>query len=636
MLRYMSHFRAVHRGQFFTTMRTTAVRKLRPESWGFLCPVHTPDGGPCGLLCHLAAQCRLVCESGGAEDEDGPLRSRLVALLLALGVEANPAAGSLPVVLDGMVVGGAPEALCDSIAASLRTFKAQARAAETGGGGHANADVAVPPHLEVAWIKPIPNTAGAGVSMHPYAGLFVFACHSRMTRPVLQEGSEAVEMISPLEQVFLHVAVVDDDVVEGQTTHREIDPCYMLSEVASLTPFCDNNQSPRNMYQCQMGKQTMGQPSHALSHRVDNKMYRLLVPQAPLVRTRQHAAYGLDDYAQGTNAVVAVISYTGFDMEDAMILNKSSYERGFAHASVYKNIKVDLGDEAERLSRSGRGQPSLVFGKAPGAGRDAEGEAAAATPAAKAAVAARNAKAEQAATHIMDDGFPAIGTLLREGDAMCTARDEGNGEMHAMKFKDSEPAYVERVTRLGASDDLLGGKQPYNKGGGGDNRATVTLRYTRNPIIGDKFSSRHGQKGVLSVLWPQEDMPFCESSGITPDIIINPHAFPSRMTIGMLIESMAGKAGACHGIFQDATPFQFNEKNRADDYFGEQLAAAGCVRKEKRKKEKKEREKSAAAASAAPRPPPQTFVARSAFPKLLVQTVWHNEMSRLCELAPAP
>ena len=105
-------------------------------------------------------------------------------------------------------------------------------------------------------------------------------------------------------------------------------------------------------------------------------------------------------------------------------------------------------------------------------------------------------------------------------------------------------------------------------------RIHVTLRVPRPPVIGDKFSSRHGQKGVISQKWPSVDMPYSES-GIIPDVIINPHAFPSRMTIGMFIESIAGKAGALHGISQDATPFKFNEENAASDFFGEQLAQAG-------------------------------------------------------------
>jgi len=113
----------------------------------------------------------------------------------------------------------------------------------------------------------------------------------------------------------------------------------------------------------------------------------------------------------------------------------------------------------------------------------------------------------------------------------------------------------------------------------GIRKVSIKLRFQRNPVVGDNFSSRHGQKGVMSVLWPQADMPFTES-GMCPDILINPHAFPSRMTIGMMVESMAGKAGALHGKYQDATPFQFHEGNSKNDkmaihHFGEQLKAAG-------------------------------------------------------------
>jgi len=131
--------------------------------------------------------------------------------------------------------------------------------------------------------------------------------------------------------------------------------------------------------------------------------------------------------------------------------------------------------------------------------------------------------------------------------------------------KETEMAYVDAVRIIG-----FNGMQQEAL----EYRVSLTLRFPRNPVIGDKFSSRHGQKGVLSVLWPESDMPFSES-GFTPDLIINPHAFPSRMTIGMLVESMAGKCAALSGCTLDGTPFAFHEKIRLLDYLGSQLCAAG-------------------------------------------------------------
>jgi DNA-directed RNA polymerase I subunit RPA2 len=531
-LRYCAHFRSVHRGQFFLEMKTTAVRKLLPDQWGFLCPVHTPDGGPCGLLSHLALKCSVLAS---AAETNGKEMVNLSDLLVSLGVAPVGAGGEvgdgrilsthshLPVCLDGKVIGSAPAKRCRTIASHLRTLKVAAIPT-------------VPPTLEVAMIPP-------GNSGGPYPGLYLFLGAARLVRPVLHRASGRTEYIGPMEQPFMDIACLEIDIREGITTHQELDPTNMLSLVASLTPFSDYNQSPRNMYQCQMGKQTMGTPVHSLPYRSDNKLYKLQNPQAPVVQTKRHGEFKMDEYPNGTNAVVAVLSYTGFDMEDAMIINKGAYERGFGHASVYKTLQVDLAEEAKRAgvsTKNGESSRMRFSNKIDHTG----------------SVRYKN---------LGLDGLPEVGTFVEKGDPLYCVVDELNGKDTVVRHKEKERAYIQSVRSLGCE----GGKV-------GENKASVTLRFNRNPVIGDKFSSRHGQKGVLSIVWPQEDMPFSES-GITPDVIINPHAFPSRMTIGMLIESMAGKSGALHGMFQEGTPFSFHESGDklAIDYFGEQLQKAG-------------------------------------------------------------
>lgn len=228
-------------------------------------------------------------------------------------------------------------------------------------------------------------------------------------------------------------------------------------------------------------------------------------------------------------------------MEDAMILSKTSYERGFGHASVYKTMLVDLAEETKMAGASSSGTEARVR-----FGNKVDGD-------------------KFVYENLQEDGFPQIGERITEGDPLYCVIDTISGKERVKKHKEREVAYVQSVRKLGS-----------DSGKPAEDLASITLRFPRNPVIGDKFSSRHGQKGVLSILWPQEDMPFSES-GISPDVIINPHAFPSRMTIGMLVESMAGKAGSLHGCYQDATPFTFHESGDkvSIDYFGEELQAAG-------------------------------------------------------------
>ncbi|EDV29396.1 uncharacterized protein TRIADDRAFT_51662 [Trichoplax adhaerens] len=469
-MRFVSHFRSVHRGSFFTEMRTTAVRKLLPEAWGFLCPVHTPDGAPCGLLNHLAASCKVVTKMSDT--------TKLVSTLYELGMLSlsDPLieySSAHVVILDGKIVGYIQKEIGKEIADKLRYLKIN------------NMDM-VDPSTEIALVHD-------GIS-GLYNGLYLFTSPARMIRPVTNLRLQKQEMIGTFEQVFMDICITAEEAYAEVTTHQELSPCSMLSALARLTPFSDFNQSPRNMYQCQMGKQTMGTPIQSFKYRSDNKLYRI----------------------------------QGYDMEDAMILNKSSVERGFAHATIYKSEVINLNSKtADGLE---------IFGQTPGT-TDSD--------------------------NIDLDGLPKIGSILNSGDPYYCTLNLSTSQCVVHYYRGQEQGIVDDVKLLGSDS----GRKPLQ-------RICVKFRIERNPIIGDKFSSRHGQKGVCSQLWPIENMPFTES-GMTPDILFNPHGFPSRMTIGMMIESMAGKSASLHGLCHDATPFQFSEKVSAVDYFGKYLEKAG-------------------------------------------------------------
>ncbi|XP_061894629.1 DNA-directed RNA polymerase I subunit RPA2 isoform X2 [Entelurus aequoreus] len=229
-IRYLSHFRCVHRGAAFAKMRTTSVRKLLPESWGFLCPVHTPDGEPCGLMNHMTASCEIVTRSLPT--------LTLPALLCSLGVTpmdgvpGRAYSDCYPVVLDGAVVGWVEAELAPGVVDSLRTFKVLK-------------EKKVHPWTEIVLI---PQTKKASL----YPGLFLFTTPCRMVRPVHNVTLGQPELIGTFEQLYINVGVMEEEVEPGVTTHQELFPHSMLSVVANFIPYSDHNQSPRNMYQCQM------------------------------------------------------------------------------------------------------------------------------------------------------------------------------------------------------------------------------------------------------------------------------------------------------------------------------------------------------------------------------------------------
>jgi DNA-directed RNA polymerase I subunit RPA2 len=191
-----------------------------------------------------------------------------------------------------------------------------------------------------------------------------------------------------------------------------------------------------------MGKQTMGTPSTAIAHRTDNKLYRLQTPQTPIVRPlKPHSDYAMDAFPNGTNAVVAVISYTGYDMEDAMILNKSAHERGFGYGTVFKSMIVDLLDQkgAQKLAK----EPNLHFG----IGRDIKPKPPPSEGAMK--------EVDPVFDYIDLDGLPLVGINVSAGDYIAAYTDDVTRRTSFVKYKGDETAYIDQVRLLGASFSRL-------------------------------------------------------------------------------------------------------------------------------------------------------------------------------------
>jgi DNA-directed RNA polymerase I subunit RPA2 len=511
--RYFSHFRSIHRGAFFAEMKTTTPRKLNPETWGFLCPVHTPDGAPCGLLNHLTALAKVTTAVPDPESSSQAIKDFLYShgVLPIVGQTAvidgarhflttapiYPASSYSWVVLDGRPIGKVHLDALKLVAEKLRSWKRQQ-----------NAD------FEIVGLSRDEQDLGL------FSALSIFTGPGRLTRPVVHNETQIKEWIGPAEQVHLKIAVGNEHIQKFEKvtenlpviyTHSECGPTSMFSYLAALTPFCNHNQSPRNMYQCQMLKQTMGTPYLNHPFRTDNKVYRITHPQAPIIRTKTFTESCFDIKPFGCNAVIAVISHTGYDMEDALVINRSSYNRGFGHATVFKQKLVDANELAGKF------------------GRFASDGGAASGP-------------------LEADGLPRVGCRISEGSPYACVTNTSSSVPSKEIWKDDEDGWVEQVNVI--SGGGFGSQTTDSQ------MASIKVRLPRNPVVGDKFASRHGQKGVVGILVNQEDMPFT-ASGITPDILFNPHGFPSRMTIGMLIETMAGKAASLEGTpVVDATAFK--------------------------------------------------------------------------------
>ncbi|KAF8004248.1 hypothetical protein HF325_001696 [Metschnikowia pulcherrima] len=309
-------------------------------------------------------------------------------------------------------------------------------------------------------------------------------------------------------------------------THCEIHPSMILGVAASIIPFPDHNQSPRNTYQSAMGKQAMGVFLTNYAVRMDTMANILYYPQKPLATTRAMEHLKFRELPAGQNAVVAIACYSGYNQEDSMIMNQSSIDRGLFRSLFFRSY-MDL--------EKRQGMKALeTFEK----------------PSRSDTLRLKHGTYEK----LDDDGLIAPGVRVSGEDIIIgkttpippDTEELGQRTQYHTKRDASTPL---RSTESGIVDQVL-----LTTNGDGAKFVKVRMRTTKVPQIGDKFASRHGQKGTIGVTYRHEDMPF-SAQGIVPDLIINPHAIPSRMTVAHLIECLLSKVSSLSGLEGDASPF---------------------------------------------------------------------------------
>ncbi|OYT42156.1 MAG: DNA-directed RNA polymerase subunit B [Candidatus Aenigmarchaeota archaeon ex4484_224] len=334
-----------------------------------------------------------------------------------------------------------------------------------------------------------------------------------------------IEYLDAEEEENAFIALREDELTP-EHTHLEIDPSIILGLSASLIPYAEFNRGDRVNYGAKMGGQAIGMFSINYRKRVDTKCNILLYPQSPLVQTYTHPVIRYDKHPGGVNVTIAFIPFLGFNMEDALVFNKSAIERGLFWSYMFRTY------EAEQKRYMG-GQEDIIGIPKPGI---------------------RGYAGEDAYKHLDEDGIVPPETYVNSDQVLV-------GRISPLRFLGSMDQFItgienirESSIRLRHGDKGIVDRVFITETADGTMLVKVIVRDLKIPEIGDKFASRHGQKGVIGLIVPQEDLPFTPD-GIIPDIVFNPHGIPSRMTMGQLLEIIAGKLAALSGKIIYSPPF---------------------------------------------------------------------------------
>ena len=531
--------------QFEKTRKISGPRSLHPSQWGMICPSDTPDGSSCGLVKNLALLAHVttsqneksisnLCINLGAEDiSTNPIldddNDENDLSLMKNGSNSNIKNKNIDYYINKnfiIYVNGTPIGLTSLPNEFCKKFRKCRRMG-----------------LIHEFVSIYCNEENNSINI---------ACDSgRLTRPYIRVVNQKplvtsndlamiknnsitfsslvkcgkIEYLDANEENNALIAL-NEQWIKPDTTHMEIAEYSILGVIAGLIPYPHHNQSPRNTYQCAMGKQAIGNVGYNQLIRTDNVLFLMIYPQKPLVKTLTIELTNYEKLPAGQNASIAVMSYSGYDIEDAILLNKASLDRGFGRIMTLRRNETVMEKYPNGTMDVRRGPTDESF---------------------------KNMSKYLRNLHAIDkDGLPFIGSKLNNGDIYLNKFSPANtkdilpstNEMNFIRmpqtYRGSDPSYVDRVllTSNLKSPELI----------------KVILRQTRRPELGDKFSSRHGQKGVCGMIIPQEDMPFNEQ-GWCPDLIMNPHGFPSRMTVGKLIELIGSKSAALDGKFKYGTAF---------------------------------------------------------------------------------
>jgi DNA-directed RNA polymerase II subunit RPB2 len=331
------------------------------------------------------------------------------------------------------------------------------------------------------------------------------------------------------------IATFPEDLESDRYTYRfdycEIHPSSILGTMAGMIPYPDHTQSPRNCYQAAMGKQALGIYSYANELRADTVVHQLLYPQKPITRTHASECLGFSEMVSGITAIVAIASYSGFNQEDSILINQAAVDRGMFRSFAFKTIV------AEEKKRSANSYENIGI------------------PPSEIRCKSNNYQ------KLDSRGIIYEGKKVSAGDVVIGKIITKSTKAGGDNFVDN--SIVIKIGEEGVIDKVFITQTP-----DGYRLVKIKIRTLRIPEIGDKFASRHAQKGTCGMILRPEDMPFTQD-GTTPDIIINPHAFPSRMTINFFLESLGSKSSIHKGTERDCTAFSKSSTNIINDLYKE-------------------------------------------------------------------